>query len=74
MRSLGKMPLEYNVNSSEMFIEKINPMNYINKSKVTATTNLNKEMGKAGYKMNSITYSIYIFGVVLLICLIILIY
>ncbi|MBM7869075.1 formate hydrogenlyase subunit 3/multisubunit Na+/H+ antiporter MnhD subunit [Clostridium pascui] len=74
MSKLGKMPLEYNVNSSEMFIEKVNPINYINKSKVTATTNLNKEMGKASYKMNSITYSIYIFGVVLLLCLIILIY
>lgn len=74
LRGLGKMPLEYNVNSTEIFIEKINPIKYINKSKVTATTNLNKEMGKASFKMNSITYSIYIFGVVLLICLIILIY
>lgn len=74
LRSLGKMPLEYNVNSTEIFIEKINPIKYINKSKVTATTNLNKEMGKASFKMNSITYSIYIFGVVLLVCLIILIY
>ncbi|WP_097028455.1 complex I subunit 5 family protein [Clostridium peptidivorans] len=74
LRGLGKMPLEYNGNARDIFIEKINPINYINKSKVTSNTNLNEEMGKASYKMNSITYSIYIFGVVLLICLVILIY
>lgn len=35
---------------------------------------LNKGISKAGYRMNSITYSIYIFGVVLLILLIALVY
>lgn len=71
IHELGKMPLKYKENSRDRFIEKVNN---ISKSQVASTTNLNKEIGKVSYRMNSITYSIYIFGVVLLICLVVLIY
>ncbi|WP_051541729.1 complex I subunit 5 family protein [Clostridium lundense] len=47
----------------------------LNKSKENKySISLSKSMSKAGYRMNSITYSIYIFGVVLLILLIALVY
>lgn len=74
LNSLSKMPLKYKKNSKKMFAEKLNSIYNINNFKIEPTTDLTIEAKKASYKMNSITYSIYIFGLVLVICLVVLLY
>jgi len=74
MNSLFKMPLKYKKKSKEMIFKKIDEISHINDFTTEFTTDMTYEAKKARYKMNSITYSIYIFGVVLVICLAVLLY
>lgn len=74
MNSLFKMPLKYKKKSKDMISKKIDEISHINDFTTEFTTDMTHEAKKARYKMNSITYSIYIFGVVLVICLAVLLY
>ncbi|WP_326909795.1 hypothetical protein [Sedimentibacter sp. MB31-C6] len=68
------MPLKYKKNSKDMIAKKFDSISNINNPNIEYTTDITIEAKKARYKMNSITYSIYIFGVVLALCLIVLLY
>ncbi len=74
MNSLLKMPLYYKRKSKALFSRKVNIINNINDFTFEYPTDITYEAKKARYKMNSITYSIYIFGVVLVLCLVVLLY
>ncbi len=74
MNSLFKMPLYYKKKSKDLFSRKVNIVNDINDFTFEYPTDITNEAKKARYKMNSITYSIYIFGVVLVVCLVVLLY
>jgi len=74
MNSLFTMPLYYRKKSKKLFDRKINIADFVNDFKFEIPTDITFEAKKASYKMNSITYSIYIFGVVLVICLMVLLY
>jgi len=74
MNSLFKMPLKFKIKSKDMISKKIDEISHINDFTTEFTTDMTHEAKKARYKMNSITYSIYIFGVVLVICLAVLLY
>nr|WP_312579885.1 proton-conducting transporter membrane subunit [Sedimentibacter sp.] len=74
MSLLLKMPLKYKKNSKDMINKGLNSISNINIPDIEYTTDITMEAKKARYKMNSITYSIYIFGVVLALCLIVLLY
>lgn len=74
MNSLLKMPLYYKKKSKDLFSRKVNIINDINDFTFEYPTDITYEAKKARYKMNSITYSIYIFGVVLVVCLVVLLY
>ncbi|MBP1926006.1 formate hydrogenlyase subunit 3/multisubunit Na+/H+ antiporter MnhD subunit [Sedimentibacter acidaminivorans] len=74
MNSLLKMPLYYKRKSKALFSRKVNIINDINDYTFEYPTDITYEAKKARYKMNSITYSIYIFGVVLVLCLVVLLY
>ncbi|KAJ52479.1 formate hydrogenlyase subunit 3/multisubunit Na+/H+ antiporter MnhD subunit [Clostridium tetanomorphum] len=71
-QALGKkqIVLNKNVKININIKDRIVPIN----KKIAVGKSLNEEISKAGYRMNSITYSIYIFGVVLLVLLIALVY
>lgn len=74
MSSLLKMPLYRKKKSKELVNLKVKVINNINDFNFECSTDITLEAKKARYKMNSITYSIYIFGVVLVICLALLLY
>lgn len=74
MNSLLKMPLYYKRKSKALFSRKVNIINDINDFTFEYPTDITYEAKKARYKMNSITYSIYIFGVVLVLFLVVLLY
>lgn len=82
MSSLIKMPFNYKKKSKDIITRKLNSISHshshshsnINNYNIEYTTDITYEAKKVSYKMNSITYSIYIFGVVLVICLIVLLY
>ncbi len=75
---LINMPLNYSKNSNKLLVENVYVYHEENDSKLNIsfneTTDLVKETKNARYKMNSITYSIYIFGVVLVVFMILLLY
>jgi len=74
MNSLIKMPLKFKIRSKDMISKKIDEISHINDFTSEFTTDMTHEAKKARYKMNSITYSIYIFGVVLVLCMAVLLY
>lgn len=75
---LINMPLNYSKNSNKLLVENVDVSHEENDNKFNIifneTTDLVKETKNARYKMNSITYSIYIFGVVLVVFMILLLY
>lgn len=76
MISLFNMPFKYEKKFEKLIIKKLHSINSVSNFNLNLkyTTDINHETKKARYKMNSITYSIYIFGVVLVICLSVLLY
>lgn len=74
--ALGKKQIPISNKLSYKLKEKIDDVNInregVDKEKITIS--LNEKINKTGYRINSITYSVYIFGVVLLIVLIALVY
>ena len=74
MISLFNMPFKYEKKFEKLIIKKLHSINSVSNLNLKYTTDIIHETKKARYKMNSITYSIYIFGVVLVICLSVLLY
>ena len=74
--TFGKKQISINNKLSYKIREKIDDVNINRKSidKEKITISLNEKINKVGYRINSITYSVYIFGIVLLILFIALIY